>query len=176
MSERRFVTDNGYEYMIDEEDAEKISKYHWFGYQSYKKLANGEVKRERKYIAARLYKDRKTPLKHIALHRVIMDAPEGLQIDHVDGNGLNNKKSNLRICNQSQNLANGKRYRNNKSGYRGVTWHKKTKKWQAEITINHKRVALGYFHSPVEAGIAYNEAAKKSFGEFARLNEVNNGK
>lgn len=91
-------------------------------------------------------------------------------IDHIDGNGLNNTKLNLRKANQSQNTANTGKRKNNKSGFKGVSQTKKsiTKPWVAQIRIGTKNCFLGYFKTPEEASEAYKEAAKKHHGEFAK--------
>jgi len=92
-------------------------------------------------------------------------------VDHKDGNGLNNRKANLRLCTNSQNQANRNgTQRNNTSGFNGVTWSKHDKKWRAKIMLNKKRVHLGGYYTAAEAANAYDKAAIKLFGEFARVN------
>jgi hypothetical protein len=95
-------------------------------------------------------------------------------IDHIDGNGLNNQRSNLRIATTSQNGANSRPRQSSTSKYKGVSWYEPTEKWLARITINTKRVYLGYFKTEEEAALAYNRAAIEAFGEFAKLNEITN--
>jgi hypothetical protein len=104
------------------------------------------------------------------MHRVIMNAPSGMLVDHRDGNGLNNQKSNLRICNRKQNQQNRPMNSNNKSGYKGVCWNKRSNKWRSGIRVDNKDIFLGSFFCLVKAAKAYDEAAKKYFGEFAYLN------
>lgn len=89
-------------------------------------------------------------------------------LDHIDGNGLNNAISNLRECNMTQNSANRKKHRNNKSGYKGVSLKSHSKKWAAQICHSRKVYHLGYFDNPEEAHEAYKTAANKIFGDFAR--------
>lgn len=101
------------------------------------------------------------------LHRVIMAAPLGMLVDHINGDGLDNRRKNLRLCDQSQNQGNQHRIRD---GFRGVTWHKASNKWRAQICIFKKFVHLGLFESREDAAIAYDLAAMKHFGEFAQLN------
>ncbi|WP_161594461.1 HNH endonuclease [Pantoea agglomerans] len=98
--------------------------------------------------------------------------PNG-DIDHIDGNRANNCFSNLREATRSQNMANLRGNAKNTSGFKGVRFVARVKRWSAEITANHKRYHLGYFSSIEDAAMAYNNAAIKHFGEFARLNEVN---
>ena len=115
------------------------------------------------------YFNGKKKQKTFRMHRIIMNAPDDMDIDHINGNALDNRRCNLRICTISQNLCNQKKTRG-KSKYLGVDWHKIAKKWRAAIQINKKRYYLGCFISEIDAARAYNEAAKKLHGEFARLN------
>lgn len=108
--------------------------------------------------------------KTILMHREITNALGGMQVDHIDGNGLNNQLHNLRLATDSQNKANRGKQRNNKSGYKGVSWDSRARKWNAQIQVNRRCVHLGYFTDPIEAARAYDAAAPEYFGEFARLN------
>ena len=92
--------------------------------------------------------------------------------DHIDGNTLNNTRDNLRVASIADNVRNSRIGKNNSSGYKGVHFHKGARKWRAQITVNRKVISLGYFETPVEAALAYNDAALKHYGEFAKLNEV----
>ncbi len=107
-----------------------------------------------------------------SLGRYILNYNGPLDIDHRDRNYLNNQKNNLRIATRQQNLANQPYYINNTSGYKGVTWHKKSKKWYAQIKVNRQHIHLGTFHDIKLAAKAYNDAAVKYFGEFAWLNKI----
>jgi hypothetical protein len=98
--------------------------------------------------------------------------PEGYYIDHIDGNPSNNKLENLRLANQKENSRNSKKPKNNTSGYKGVHWNKEKEKWQARVMINTITKHIGYFEDLIEAAKAYNEAALKYHGEFAKLNEI----
>jgi len=89
------------------------------------------------------------------------------EVDHIDGNGLNNKKSNLRLCTNNQNLYNRAKCKNNTSGFKGVKWKKDSKKWVAAINVNNKRIYLGQYTSKIKAHEAYVAACKKYHGEFA---------
>lgn len=105
------------------------------------------------------------------LSRVIMDIYDSkLVVDHINGNTLDNRRSNLRVCTQSQNLMNSKKSSNNKSGLKGVSWHKKNKQWQVFVGVNNKRIFGGYYKCRLLAGMKYDELAIKHHGRFAKLN------
>ena len=102
------------------------------------------------------------------MHREILSAPDSAEVDHKDGNGLDNRKQNLRLASRVQNQCNKRRYSSNTCGFKGVHFHKQNRKWRARIEFNKKRISLGLFSSREEAGAAYIEAAKRLHGEFAR--------
>ena len=107
------------------------------------------------------------------LHRIIWlyvtgEDPGSSQIDHIDGDGLNNSFMNLRKASDAQNKGNCKRYKNNSSGYKGVSWSKNRSKWRARIAVNRKERHLGFFDTPELAHMAYCKAAAELHGEFAR--------
>ena len=104
------------------------------------------------------------------MHRAIIRPASGLEVDHRDGNGLNNQRHNLRVATHAQNQQNQGPNRRNTSGYKGV--HKHQNKWEAKISVDNARIYLGVFNTPQEAALAYNAAALDYHGEFARLNEV----
>lgn len=109
------------------------------------------------------------------MHRVILsrmlnrDLAQVEYVDHINGNGLDNRRCNLRLCNNGQNNANKSRQRNNKSGYKGVSWNTSHKKWRAAIKKDKKTQFIGYFDDPRVAYEAYKVKAVELFGEFARL-------
>lgn len=108
----------------------------------------------------------------VYMHCLIANSPNGTDTDHKDGDRLNNKRSNLRICTHRENNSNQKLRKNNTTGYKGVHWYSARNKWQASICVNYKPIHLGYFKSVVEAASAYNKAALKYFGEFSKLNNI----
>lgn len=110
--------------------------------------------------------------KQVKMHRLVTNAPKGKSVDHIDGNPLNNQKSNLRICTNAENLRNRGFNKNNTSGYKGVFWHKPRSKWTSKIKVNRASIYLGLFSCRHEAARAYNAAALEHFGEFAFLNPI----
>jgi len=106
--------------------------------------------------------------KNILMHRLIMNAPDGVEVDHHNGNGLDNTRNNLRFCSSSQNKWN--RRKTNKRGFKGVYFHRHSGKWHASISCRKKRYNLGYYNSPEDAAKAYDAAALRLHGEFTRLN------
>jgi hypothetical protein len=93
-----------------------------------------------------------------------------MDTDHINHNKLDNRKENLRICTEAENVHNTRISRNNTSGYKGVTFHKRDKKWQTQIRSGQGKRYLGYFNTAEEAAKNYDEKAKEAFGEFARTN------
>jgi hypothetical protein len=111
--------------------------------------------------------------KTISMHRVILNALPGQIVDHINGDPLDNRKSNLRIVNNSQNSWNLRTPSSSSTGYKGVTSEKKTGKYVAHITFKNKTIKLGTFESKHDAARMYNFWANDLFGEFARLNVIN---
>lgn len=146
--------------LVDDEDYERLNQFKWY------------AKREGNTLYAvrgskRL--DGKGKQKLIRMHRVIMNASKGNQVDHRFGNGLDNRKENLRMCTNQQNAHNRKQpQKNNKLGIKGVCWDEKLKKFKAGIKFNGKSIHLGYFNVLGDADSAYRIAEEKYFGEFAR--------
>lgn len=104
------------------------------------------------------------------MHRLIADAPKGLTVDHINGDPLDNRRENLRICSQQKNHCNKKPKEGCSSKYKGVNWNKANGMWMARIGHNYKTHYLGYYSDEVEAAKAYDAAAIKLHGEFAYLN------
>lgn len=109
------------------------------------------------------------------LHRLIMSCPEGMVVDHINGDTLDNRRSNLRVCTRKQNQYNQKKHKGRRhSQYKGVTFRKNliSKPWEAFIYKDYKSRRLGYFETEKLAAQAYNSAAIQAYGEFARLNII----
>lgn len=104
----------------------------------------------------------------ITMHRVIMQAPGGVEVDHVDGDGLNNQRCNMRLVTRQQNTWNQKPRHG--SIYKGISFDKNARKWRAFIRIEKKNKHLGCFTSDLDAARAYDQAAREHFGAFAWLN------
>lgn len=101
------------------------------------------------------------------LHRLIVNAPKGMVVDHINHNGLDNRKCNLRICTNQENICNCEIPKNNKSGCKGVYWAKDKHKWTVQVTVDNKTIYIGRYDSLEEAIMARKEASKKYYGEFA---------
>jgi hypothetical protein len=120
--------------------------------------------------AGRVTYDQNRKVTLILMHRLIAGTPMGMDTDHIDGNGLHNTRANLRFCTRQQNLQNKRASKDSVSQYKGVSWSKQQQKWQAIIRIEGRNKKLGLFTNEVDAARAYDNAAKKHHGDFARLN------
>jgi len=144
---------------VDNEDFEWLNQLKWYAHKHGNTfyairgiLINGKYKVQR-------------------MHKFIMGDNLGKSdIDHKDGDGLNNQKVNLRICTHQENMMNRRPNKNCSSIYKGVCWHKQTQKWVAKIWIDGKQIHLGYFIIEEDASRAYDKKSTELFGEFARLN------
>jgi hypothetical protein len=106
--------------------------------------------------------------KRVWMHRVITNAPEGMEVDHRDGNGLNNRRGNLRICTKSQNMHNTPKRKDGKNKYRGVHFRSDIGKYEARISVDKSRYYLGVYDTAEDAAEVYNKVSKKYLGEFRR--------
>lgn len=145
--------------VIDVANWDKIRPYKWHVLKQKSKW----------YAATKSWSDGR-----ILMHHLILPPVERKLIDHKDGNGCNNLVENLRHATNAENIRNRMLGTNNTSGYKGVNLDKRRGKWRATIKKDYKEIWIGYFHTPQAAALAYNEKATELFGEFARLNEVNN--
>lgn len=128
----------------------------------------------RKWHAAVMQRSAYARNGHEFLHRFILSAPAGLEVDHINGDGLDNRRSNLRLATRQQNSANSAPHPKPRghSRFRGVSRYTRPgySRWMAYITVSGKHIRLGYFTSEEEAARCYDAAARKHFGAFARPN------
>jgi len=148
--------------LVDDEDFDQVSKYRWYcGLDRWRAYAISGfgfyVNNTRKRITVRM-------------HRLIMNAGRGQEVDHINGNGLDNRKGNLRLCTKVGNGANRRSAIGSSSKYLGVSGSKTRKSWLVQIQSGGMGMYLGVYASEVEAAKAYDVAARKYHGEFARLN------
>lgn len=141
----------GYIVKIDDSEAEQIAAHHW----------TPDVRK-----GGRIY----FKSRNVFLHRFIMkcEKGDGIEIDHISGNTLDNRRINLRRCSHAENQRNQRRRRDNRTGFKGVSYHKASGKYQAQITVSGKQLALGLYKTPEEAHAAYCEASAKYHREFGR--------
>lgn len=161
----------GKSFTFDLEDYDLIKDYCWHVAKHYKRKDNGCLTDVRYYVVSN---SPSVQSKHTALHRLIMgvvDNPE-VCIDHKNGDGCDNRKSNLRICTSLENAWNVKPRKNAISKYKGVTYSKQNRKWIAKIRKCNEVYTLGSFETEEQAALVYNQAAKEMFGEYAWLNDV----
>ena len=147
--------------IVDDEDFERISAHKWNAAwnestKSFYAQSNvaGGLRRQRTII----------------MHRMIMGASRGQEVDHRNRDTLDNRRRNLRLCTQAQNTLNRGIQRNNTSGFKGVKKHTQCNRWMACVQLNRRRLYLGLFANPKDAAVAYDEAVVRVHGEFAVAN------
>lgn len=148
---RRIALANGRFAIVDAADYEWLSQYKWF------LVGNG-------------YAARREKGKTILMHREIMQAPEGMVVDHIDGNPMNSRRANLRTCTSAENMHNTAKRTGATSRFKGVYFNRRVGKWCARIQFKGKDFWLGYFDDELEAAHAYDRKAVELGIEFARLN------
>ena len=154
----------GYEAIVDAEDADKVLPYRW----------NAHISRRKDGVC--VYAQRQLTLpdgkrKSVYMHRVVSDAPSGVEVDHINRDGTDNRKSNLRLATHRENSRNKRRpVKSKTSAFHGVSWMKRDSKWIAQISWEGGYVWIGRFDVEADAAIAYDRKAKELHGEFATLN------
>lgn len=143
--------------IVNDGDYSVLSQFKWFAQYN-----DGNW-----YAMRNTQKDGKIRL--VSMHRQILGDPQNMQIDHADGDGLNNIRSNLRICTNAQNSMN-RRKLISRSGFKGVRWCCTAGKYRAQIVLNSRHIHLGYFTDKLKAAKAYDIAARRLFGKFAFTN------
>lgn len=156
---KQIFSNNGIAITVDEADYKLLSTMKWYVH----------VKSNGKCYAMSTRKLNKKP---VLMHRLILNAKHGQFIDHINGDGLDNRKANLRFCTLSQNNANRKSAKDSSSKYLGVSFCKKSNKWRAHISVNNKIKHIGTFKTEIEAALAYNKMAVKIHGKFAKPNII----
>lgn len=155
---REIVLTQGKVALVDDEDFYLANQFKWFAHY------DGTNWYAKRYLGKRGGKD-----SYELLHQFL--APENRLTDHVDGNGLNNQRLNLRLATHAQNLANQKKQRRKTtSRFKGVYWKKQSEQWVTQIGFGGARIHLGYYENETDAAHVYDYAARIYFGEFARLN------
>lgn len=152
----------GYVAVVDDVDYDKVSVHNWC------------AKIDKKNVYAhRILAGQNGAWTSQTMHRFILGLSDPkVKVDHWDNDGLNNRRANLRMSTNQQNCFNA---RIKPGRYKGVGWHARCKKWRATICFNGNRISLGLFAVPEDAAKAYNSAALTYFGEFAKLNQIEEG-
>jgi hypothetical protein len=138
--------------LIDKEDYILVKMFSW------------HIKNKNGYVQSARNKINK---KRILLHRLILNPQDNKDIDHINGNILDNRKSNLRVCTNKENHWNTDLKKSNKSGYKGVSWDKEKEKWYTSIRLNEKTISLGRYNTAEEASEAYKKASLEHHKEFS---------
>jgi hypothetical protein len=150
---------NGMTAIVDDEDFDWLSQWVWTSTGN-----GGYVRRQVRNGLTCVV---------VVMHRLVIDAPDGTEVDHINGNKLDNRRCNLRLATSSENHCNRAKYVGTYSSqFKGVSWHSASRLWRAQIKVNRRAMHIGYFRTEVDAAIAYNEAAQKHHGAFASLNNV----
>lgn len=149
---------------VDDEDFERLNQYNWY-------FNCG-------YAMRHLYDPITQKTTKMRMHREIMKAPKGIDVDHINGNRLDNRRENLRLDPDRKNTQNQGLSKNSTSGYKGVSWSKASSCWVARIKVKNKKIHLGLFDTLTDAAKAYDKAALELHGEFSKTNfpESSNGK
>ncbi len=149
---------HGHKTLIDDEDFEYLSQWNWTMFS----------------VGDSHYACRYSKRKKILMHRVIMEADMGQEVDHRNGSGLDNQRINLRLCTHAENMRNRKLNKNSTSGYKGVIPYRcrgiLKDAWEVKIKCEGTDIGLGVFHDPLEAAYVYDQAAIQLHGDFASLN------
>lgn len=157
----RIALQNGWAAFVDAADAHLVAGRRWY-------VAHKYVRGQKGGVAC----VRSTDVPAVLLHRLVMGATVGQEVDHIDGNPLNNVRSNLRICSHAENLRNSARHIDNRSGVKGVYFDDSCsalRPWRSQIRSHGKKYDLGRFATKEAAGEAYAVAARELHGAFARV-------
>jgi hypothetical protein len=158
-SYRRIYLGEGEWTIVDPKDYYRLGHFKW--------CIDGK---NNKFYAVRNVKNGDKKVRTVRLHREIMEAPEGVLVDHRNRETLDNRRANLRFATQSQNMQNRRKRKNTTSQYIGVCLDKQRGQWEVRINHRGKKIWIGRFRTEIEAARVHDAAAKKYHGEFARLN------
>jgi hypothetical protein len=153
---RKIRLSNGMYAKVDDDDYEALKQIRWYS--------------RRHRTTGKWYATSHGKGRSIQMHRLILDAPKEMQVDHINGNGLDNRRSNLRLATSTENARNRDKFKNNTTGYKGVSRQKGRKKFRAQIYANGKAIYLGWYDTAREAALAYDRAVRKYHGEFGCTN------
>lgn len=149
---------------ISPQDAELILRHKW-------RVSQGRKGRSRHIIRYAVTQRVESGVyTRIKMHRLIMNPPDGMHVDHINGDGLDNRRENLRVVTPQLNQANSRKHLPGGSRFKGVCWHAGARKWRAYIAPERKQIHLGLFDSEIEAAEAYDKKARELFGEHAFTN------
>lgn len=159
------LTQNKYA-LVDDEDFELLNSVKWFAHKAQRRDVFYAVRNSGKVNG------KKTA---IYMHRFLMNTPKGMETDHINGDGLDNRRSNLRVVTPVQNHMNSKGIKDTSSKLKGVTFNKRCNRWQSVIgfqgnKMKRNNIYIGLFESEEEAGRAYDRKARELYGEYAKLN------
>ena len=153
----------GFSTIVDDDDYKLLSKFKWMAF----------VCEHTVYAARKTYINKKN--RHFFMHRFILGlgndgSDKSIEVDHINGSGLDNRKVNLRPCTSQQNKFNKRNRSDNKSGYKGVSWFQKRNRWISQIQMSGRNMMIGRFKDKIEAAKSYDNKARELFGDFARTN------
>lgn len=161
MEAKKIPLSRGYFALIDADMFDEFSRFTWWAC----------VQSNPRTGTTRVYAYRQADGSSFRMHRQVLGFPSrALDVDHINGDTLDNRRVNLRACSRSQNNMNARKRPNTTSRFKGVCWLSRDRRWVAQIAVGGKQTKIGYFKTEVEAARAYNAAAAANFGEFARTN------
>jgi len=157
---RQVPVSGGYTATVDDDDYQKVIAFRWGALRN--------IGSDRVYARTTMRVGAKK--SQVLMHRLVTNAPLGMQVDHINHDTLDNRKDNLRVCTNAQNAHNRRKHRGGSSQYKGVSWDKRHEKWLAQIQVDKKKRCLGYYEAEADAARAYDAVAREHFGEFANTN------
>lgn len=156
---RKILLSRGMFALVDDEDFYEINGLRWCAHRNHGLWNACHEIRVSRGFRFNLY-----------MHRVVLNAPMDMEVDHINHDGLDNRKCNLRLCTRSQNCSNARLLSRSTSGYKGVTWKKANKAWCAQICHKLQKIHIGLFDDAKEAARAYDVTALNLYGDFACIN------